>query len=343
MSDHGLAFNAWALEGVKGAVLIHADAHADTAVPAAAGWEECADADLRGLRFKEGSFIYPAVYYGMIDEIYYVIPSHSEDKPSEREMVVNGRRISVHVLRLSDLPDFRREQRLVLVDIDEDYFVEQGNMKSEVYRKIAFDSSRQEIESELGQGIIWFLKRLFTVSGVTTPLVTIAESPDWVPQNFVPFISWLLRMDISRIGGVPLGSAIDGDVSSPSLRSGRRQQDVMNLNFSAVSSSPERVELPLPMKEGSSPERAGFPLPMKESPSPASSAVSRLPFSASGVSMPLFGFDDELSGGNRVSVSDLPALRSGLYTIEDFNGRGSFSAQASDGEEVGAGIIIRIP
>ncbi len=238
MPDHGLAFNTWALAGVKGAVLIHADAHADTAVPAAAGWEECADADLWGLRFKEGSFIHPAVYYGMIDEIYYVVPSHSEDKPSEREMVVNSRRISVHVLRLSDLPDFRREQRPVLVDIDEDYFVEQGNMKSEVYRKIAFGSPRQEIESELGQVITWFLKRLFTASGVTTPLVTIAESPDWVPQNFVPFITQTLKTEINRmvsVSGGQVGDDSDSSISSPSLRSGRRQQDVMNLNFFLIS------------------------------------------------------------------------------------------------------------
>lgn len=312
MPDHGLAFNTWALAGVKGAVLIHADAHADTAVPAAAGWEECADADLWGLRFKEGSFIHPAVYYGMIDEIYYVVPSHSEDKPSEREMVVNSRRISVHVLRLSDLPDFRREQRPVLVDIDEDYFVEQGNMKSEVYRKIAFGSPRQEIESELGQVITWFLKRLFTASGVTTPLVTIAESPDWVPQNFVPFITQTLKTEINRmvsVSGGQVGDDSDSSISSPSLRSGRRQQDVMNLNFSAVSSGP------------------------------AAGAVSRL----SSVSVPLFGFDDELSGGNRVFVSDLSALRGGLYTIEDFDGRGSLSAQAGDREEVGTGAIIRIP
>jgi hypothetical protein len=291
--DHGLAFNIWALSGIKGAVLIHADAHADMAVPAPSGWEECADVDLWGLCFEEGNFIYPAVYCGIIDEIYHVIPPHSEGKPSQREMVVNGRRISIHVLRLSDLPDFRREQRPVLVDIDEDYFVEQGNMKSAIYRKVAFGSPRQEIESELKHGIAWFLERLFSVAGVATPLVTIAESPDWVPQKFIPFITQTLKAEINRMLSASRGSVGGGSDSQIS--------------------SPARAGFPLPMKESPSPARAGFPLPVLVE------TAARL------------SFDDTVSAVSRVSVSGVPAFGGGLYSIADFDGRSSWAAQPSKG------------
>jgi hypothetical protein len=221
VADHGLAFNIWALSGVRGAVLIHLDAHADLAVPAPAGWEACADSDLWGLRFEEGSFIYPAVHYGMVDEIYYVIPSHSEDKPSEKEMAVNGRRLKVHILRLADLPDFRREQRPLLVDIDEDYFVEQGNMKSAVYRKIFSGAPRKEIESALERDAAGALARLFSVSGAVTPLVTIAESPGWVPADYAPFITRVLKADISRVVSAAAPVDRDASLSSPAFVSGR--------------------------------------------------------------------------------------------------------------------------
>lgn len=305
VSDHGLAFNVWALSGIKGAVLIHADAHRDTAVPATTGWEECTDADLWGLRFEEGSFIYPALYYGIIDEIYYVIPPHSEDKPSETEITVNGRRISVHALRLSDMPDFHREQRPVLVDIDEDYFVEQGNRRSAVYHKIAFSLPRQDIESELKRGIAWFLEQLFTVRGVTTPLVTIAESPGWVPADYAPFITHVLKAGISRAATVSAPVDSDVSLSSPALVPGHR----LSLSVAAT-------------------------------------PISR------------FGFDDGLFAAGRAPISGLAAIRRDLYTTADFDGRSSWAAQPSKGgvsfpdggkpqagygEEVGAGIIIRIP
>ncbi len=222
-----------------------------------------------------------------------MIPPHSEGKPSQREMVVNGRRISIHVLRLSDLPDFRREQRPVLVDIDEDYFVEQGNMKSAIYRKVAFGSPQQEIASELKHRIVWFLERLFSVAGVATPLVTIAESPDWVPQKFIPFITQTLKAEISRMLSASRGSVGDGSDS-----------------------------------QISSPARAGFPLPLKESPSPARAGFS-LPVLIETAAR--WSFDDTLSAVSRVSVSGLPAFDSGLYSIADFDGRSSWAAQPSKG------------
>ncbi|MDD5020005.1 MAG: UPF0489 family protein, partial [Candidatus Omnitrophica bacterium] len=216
VADHGLAFNIWALSGIKGAVLIHLDAHADLAVPPA-GWEGCADADLWGLRFEEGSFIYPAVFYGMIDEVYYVIPPHSEDRPAEKEIIAGERRVYIHIRRLADMPDFRQEQRPVLVDIDEDYFVEQGNMKSVLYRKVVSGAPRQEIESALRYDITGALARLFSDSGVAPSLVTIAESPGWVPPAFVPFITHVLKAGIGR--AVPVPAPVDGDISlsSPAL------------------------------------------------------------------------------------------------------------------------------
>ncbi|OPY77133.1 MAG: hypothetical protein A4E70_02642 [Syntrophus sp. PtaU1.Bin005] len=307
------------------------------------------DAVLWGLRFEEGNFIYPAVYCGIIDEIYHVIPSHSEDKPSQREMVVNGRRIRVHVLRLSDLPDFRREQRPVLVDIDEDYFVEQGNMKSAIYRKVAFGSPRQEITSELKHGIAWFLERLFSVAGVATPLVTIAESPDWVPQKFIPFITQTLKAEINRMLSASRGSVgggSDSQISSPA-----RAGFPLPMKESP---SPARAGFPLPMKESPSPARAGFPLPMKESPSPARAGF---PLPVLIETAARLSLDDTVSAVSHVSVSGLPAFDSGLYSIADFDGRSSWAAQPSrDGAsffdlgklrpgygEAAAGAIAKIP
>ncbi|MDD5537620.1 MAG: hypothetical protein PHF12_01480, partial [Candidatus Omnitrophica bacterium] len=71
-----------------------------------------------------------------------------------------------------------------------------------------------------------------------------------------------------------------------------------------------------------------------------------------------FGFDDGLFAAGRAPISGLAAIRRDLYTTADFDGRSSWAAQPSKGgvsfpdggkpqagygEEVGAGIIIRIP
>ncbi|MDD5137488.1 MAG: UPF0489 family protein [Candidatus Omnitrophica bacterium] len=335
VSDHGLAFNVWALSGIKGAVLIHADAHRDTAVPATTGWEECTDADLWGLRFEEGSFIYPALYYGIIDEIYYVIPPHSEDKPSETEITVNGRRISVHALRLSDMPDFRREQRPVLVDIDEDYFVEQGNRRSAVYHKIAFSLPRQDIESELKRGIAWFLEQLFTVRGVTTPLVTIAESPGWVPADYAPFITHVLKAGISRAATVSAPVDSDVSLSSPALVPGHR------LSLSVAATPISRFGFDDGLFAAGRAPISGLAAIRRDLYTTAdfdgrSSWAAQT--SKGGVSFSDGGKLQPSKGG--VSFSDGGKLQPSKGGVSFPDGG---KPQAGYGEEVGAGIIIRIP
>ncbi|MDD5292670.1 MAG: hypothetical protein PHY46_05790, partial [Candidatus Omnitrophica bacterium] len=179
ISEHGRAYNIWENNKVNGAILVHIDAHNDFAIPSAIYTSKDAE-------YAEGAFIYPAIYNGMFDEVYFVIPSHSIEVPGVKEIKINSKVVKLHTIYLSNLPDFKNEKRPVVVDIDADYFIEQGNRDSRLWNMYFRGNS---IQVELENGIGNLLKSLFVDRHINTKLITLAKSPSWTPKDSAEFIA----------------------------------------------------------------------------------------------------------------------------------------------------------
>ncbi|MCK5450937.1 MAG: UPF0489 family protein [Candidatus Omnitrophica bacterium] len=256
---HGEAYNKWEelrlVKGTEDAVLIHIDAHDDMVCPQILPQPRNIN-DIANINYSETAYIAPAVYYGLVDEIWIVKPEEYNLSPTgssdfyaaiytsgygaeqfyfeqiypqpgvhfiPEDAVITGlKKVKVHYFYgIDKIPDLEKETRPVLLDIDTDFFAS----KKERYHKISrltdegyeYDDLKRIISSDIKKAIDILEKK-----NIRPVFTTIAESPDYTFKQFMGHITSVLLEEVKRL---PEGQS-EGD---------RVQQPVVD--------SPQTVEL----------------------------------------------------------------------------------------------------
>lgn len=240
MGDHNEAYRYWrqAREedpGLRGAVLVHFDSHDDLGddpplhpLPPAPGSESEFLSYVS--RTPIGGFIAPAVYEGLVDEIYWVVPDWEEgfdvmefiwfgaervfltgkvadnegeklwfsDRPPPPASGVVPleplRRVPVHLRTKETLPDFEGEARPVILDIDEDGIAYTG------YGTTA-DRTQSVPSEEIARKRAHDLIDTFQAKHLDPAVTTIAGSPEYTPTALMGDIAEALVDGISAWKG----------------------------------------------------------------------------------------------------------------------------------------------
>ncbi|MCK5493310.1 MAG: GNAT family N-acetyltransferase, partial [Candidatus Omnitrophica bacterium] len=198
----GIAYSKWAIENIKlrlrkGAILLHIDRHSDMFVNDILNNEPISVDEAERCIYPLASFIPPAVFYGLVSDIYWVVPydmpvGEDEKILVEREDFSNGpsryhaevfsldeaervilnkgaelKQALVHTLHLCQLPFFITKNKLIL-DIDIDFFAPQKDIKKTELKK----QVREEIDA-LGSKVRY------------PAVITLALSTDFTGREFV--------------------------------------------------------------------------------------------------------------------------------------------------------------
>ncbi|MFC1592867.1 ROK family protein, partial [Candidatus Omnitrophota bacterium] len=225
-AEHGRAYSYWEqarLEGklTDGAILVHIDAHNDLRYPNKIQNRPNTIEEAKKVSYDIVDFIVPAVAWGLVDEIYMVVPefqevSYRRSEDGEEIVVFNGReerRAKVHYLRTCELPDFSNETRPVILDIDEDYFIvsildTEGwpstamTVLNNEPKRIGFGSFDAEsvepeiVREELRKNIKSLISNLLDKK-LKPAIVTVAISaPVYTPLQYADFITEALRAEL---------------------------------------------------------------------------------------------------------------------------------------------------
>lgn len=228
---HNEAYNAWEIlnirGGVRGAVLIHIDSHDDLAVDRILDKPGNLN-EARDKNYWEGSFIHPAIRYGLVSEVWCIFPDEfplgwpwdrddvlysidyqvdekdtfyyltnkKPDVPRRLKSKVNVVEAAVHMRHIGGLPYFGRETRPVFLDFDADYFANREQEdepdgpktpKHRIQQMLDNDSGDEAIRTKIREDIKTVVK-ILGVKRVKPVIITIAESPDYTIEKYLPFI-----------------------------------------------------------------------------------------------------------------------------------------------------------
>jgi len=230
--DHGTAYSRWEISRLlgitgDGVVLIHCDFHQDLVapniVPRPNTIREAID---QSSKYGNLHFIVPAIYHGLIDEVFHVKPRLSP-REHERNMwrlgigpVESGKqelyfvqgseiesllesgflpadvtwtkRIPVHTIPPNQLSRLKNDPRQKIFDFENDY-VHSGKVDTRY-----FGLNENGIIRKM-RGVAEELKRGIQDSGLQFHVATITLSPDFTPSRHIPQIT----KDISHVLSSP--------------------------------------------------------------------------------------------------------------------------------------------
>ncbi|MCS7365533.1 MAG: UPF0489 family protein, partial [archaeon GB-1867-035] len=225
MSAHGNAYTCWEIERLRGvlkepAILIHVDAHDDLNIPSKIIPQPKTVEEAQAIEYGIEEFIAPAIYHGLVEEVYIVHPKFIRIKETKSKIIISDlseKEGKIFHLYLEELPDFSFIDKSIILDIDLDYFIlaevdYEGFTSTALMtingetKRISFGSingefiSEEVIYKELETNIKEFTLALRRK--MSPQIVTIATSvPRYTPYQYVPFIVDNLLKELKFDGG----------------------------------------------------------------------------------------------------------------------------------------------
>ena len=237
MEYHNEAYNEWSRlnlqHGIKSAVLIHIDSHDDLSTDRVLTKPKTTK-EIHKKNYWEGSFIHPAVMHGLIEEIWCVFPKDikmglfeprnavvyaieyradedetfyyfTDKKPpvsDELKDKVSIAEVKVHYVYIHQLPDFKKETRPVFLYFDSDYFGtreldEKNRPVHRIQKLLNKGVSKEKLDKIIAEDII-NVTDILVKKNIKPVIVTVAESPEYTVEPFIPFIKTILLREIRR-------------------------------------------------------------------------------------------------------------------------------------------------
>jgi len=208
-------WNNWHQKNPKensNAILIHIDTHPDMATDKIVLNKS---SNTKENNYWEGSFIHPAVWYGIVKDIWCIQPDEFASNGSEeyyaveynvgdgeiyylfnnlkpvltKGVVVKSALVNYRVIE--DLPNLSNTNRPIFIDIDMDYFAcmpaENTNILHNIQQLVDKGVSEDEIKLKIKSKIDVVLGKL-AESGIEPTIITMARSPNYAINKYIPFI-----------------------------------------------------------------------------------------------------------------------------------------------------------
>jgi hypothetical protein len=229
-------------------VMLFFDAHSDILGDVPPYSRPRTTQDALKLDYGIASHVSPAIERGLVGEFFWVLCSDSaeHDIPEglelwycakysdnkERDKVylahydprltrlaarVKGdvREVLIHKTSLDELPDFPEEVRSIILEIDEDYFMERVESLATIYSGKELDMAVKKIIRGRIEELIDNLAEKSILPGVVILVLsapTDLEDPGYVPQELMPFITQGLLEGLSDSGFISLLAHTPADI-----------------------------------------------------------------------------------------------------------------------------------
>lgn len=196
VDNHQYAFFAWCeaiLEGNidKEAILLHFDEHDDaTAVVQIVKTNDLAAVYDFVCSLWEGDFIFPAVYNGLMNKVYWISPTCGKDREQAKDWIPYHpnassdlgplRKIGMDNQLIDQVIEGKFASRRLIVDIDLDYFYN-FNLSTHEDTRYSQDLVRSRAANNLGrltEHDVYRLRNVMQRAG----LITVATSPGYINE-----------------------------------------------------------------------------------------------------------------------------------------------------------------